>query len=190
VAHNLERAAIRVTIVNCRYFWYSSGKFGVKERQMGRIIVLGLFVLAIIFFILPWASVSCSGNELFSASGFDLVRGSYNVQGNLPLGVTLENEPIAIGVLIAAGVGVIFSIFRGNIWRYLRVLAGLTGIGLMVWLKFKIEDQIYNQGQGLLQINYLIGTWLTVGALALASIVGLILKDGAAKKTKPTTTPT
>jgi hypothetical protein len=157
---------------------------------MGRIIVFVLFLAAIIFFLLPWASVSCAGNELISASGFDLVRGSYNVPSGLGSGAPTGNEPIAIYVLAAAGVGLIVSIFRGNIWRFLRVLAGLAGVGFMIWLKFKIEDQIYSQGQGMLQINYLIGAWLTVGALALAAIVSMFLKDGAAKQISAAPTPT
>ena len=155
---------------------------------MWRMIVLGLFLLAIIFFLLPWASVSCSGNEILSASGFDLVRGSYNVTGNLPVGVSLENETIAIYILVAAGLGVVVSIFRGNIWRFLRVLAGLAGIGFMIWLAIDANDKIQSQGQGLLQLNYLIGSWLTIGAFILAVILSVFLKDGSTKKIKQTPT--
>jgi len=143
---------------------------------MGRFIVLALFLAAIIFFLLPWATVSCAGTELISASGFDLVRGSYDVPTGTS-GVTAENEPIAIGVLAAAAVGLVISIFRGGIWRLLRALAGLAGVGLMIWLYFKMSDEIASQGQGLLDMNLQIGAWLTIAALALAAIISLAVKD-------------
>ncbi|MDD5339048.1 MAG: hypothetical protein PHG35_06545 [Dehalococcoidales bacterium] len=143
---------------------------------MGRFIVLALFLAAIIFFLLPWATVSCAGTEVISTSGFDLVRGSYDVPIGTS-GVTAENEPIAIGVLTAAAVGLVISIFRGGIWRLLRALAGLAGVGLMIWLYFKMSDEIASQGQGLLDLNLQIGAWLTIAALALAAIVSLIVKD-------------
>lgn len=149
---------------------------------MWRFIVLGLFLLAIIFFILPWASVSCSGNELMSASGFDLIKGSYNVTGNLPVGTSLENEPIAIYVLVAACVGVIVSIFKSTIWRFLRVIAGLAGVGFMIWLAVDANNKIQSQGHGMLQLNYLVGSWLTIGAFVLAVVVSLFVRDGIAKK--------
>ncbi len=173
---------------------------------MGRLIVLILFLAAIIFFLLPWASISCMGTDLVTASGFDLVRGSYNTTDfsdlgglgdlgdfgdvDIPSTTSTESEPIAIYVLIAAGVGLIMSIFRGGIFRALRVVAGLAGVGLMIWLYFHIKGEIPADAQAFIQINLLIGAYLTTGALALAAILSLILKDSPPKYVGVTPTPT
>jgi len=157
---------------------------------MGRFIVLVIFLLAIVFFLLPWISVSCSDVEILNASGFDMVRGSYNVPLDGSDEVPTENEPIAIYALIAAGVGVIVCIFRGGIWRFLRVLAGLAGVGFMVWLKFHLDEQMQGGAEYLLQVNYLVGYWLTLGTLALAAVVSIFVKDGPKKYITPASTPT
>ena len=158
---------------------------------MARLIVLCLFLAAIIFFLLPWISISCQGTEIFSASGFDMVRGSYNVPSDIPSDSTsTENEPIAIYALAAAGVGLIVSIFRGGIWRFLRVLAGLAGVGFMIWLKFHLDEQLQGGTQIILQFNYEIGYWLTIGAMALAAVLSIFIKDGAPKQMTPVQTST
>jgi hypothetical protein len=157
---------------------------------MGRIIVFGIFLLAIIFFLMPWISVSCAVTEIFSASGLDMVRGSYNIPSEFSGGTSTENEPIAIYALVAAGVGLIVSIFRGGIWRFLRVLAGVAGIAFMVWLKFKLDDNMRGAEASMLQLNYLLGYWLTLGAFALATVVSLFIKDSPPKYITPTPRPT
>lgn len=147
---------------------------------MGRKIALGVFLLAIIFFLMPWVNISCAGTELFSASGFDMVRGSYNVPTEFADEASMENEPIAIGALAAAGVGLIISLFKGGFGRLLRILAGIAGIALMVALKFKIDDQIRGEGEGILQLNYMAGYWLTLSAFAVAAVISLFKSENGA----------
>jgi hypothetical protein len=147
---------------------------------MVRIIVTIIFLLAIILFLMPWISVSCAGTEIMSASGLDMVRGSYNIPSEFSDDTNQENEPIVIGVLAAAAVGLIFSFFKGGVMRVLRVISGLAGAGLLVWLKFKFDDQIRGEEEGILQINYQIGYWLTLGSLAVAAVLSIF--DGGNKK--------
>jgi hypothetical protein len=157
---------------------------------MGRKIALGIFLLAIIFFLMPWINISCAGNEIFSASGFDMVRGSYNVPMDVADEVSMENEPLAIWALVAAAGGLIFSLFQGGFARFLRILAGLAGAVLMVWLKFKFDDQVRGQGEGILQLNYLIGYWITLGAFVVAAVVSLFKGENGKKISNTSATPT
>jgi hypothetical protein len=144
--------------------------------MMIRIIGLSIFLLAIIFFLLPWVNVSCAGTEIYSVSGFDMVRGSYNIPSEIADETPMENEPLAVYALVAAGVGLVFSLFGSGFGRILRVLAGIAGVVLMVWLKFKIDDQIKGTGEWIVQVNYLIGYWLTLCAFALGTVVNLFKK--------------
>jgi len=146
---------------------------------MVRTITLGIFLLAIIFFLLPWVSISCAGEELVQVSGLDMVTGSYDVPGNEDFaGASGETEPLAIWALGAAGAGLIFSLFTSNFSRVLRVLSGLAGIGLLVWLKIKIGNDVgadlFAEANGFVQVNYLYGYWLTIAAFAAAAIISAI----------------
>ena len=145
---------------------------------MIRTITLGIFLLAIIFFLLPWMSVSCAGEELIQVSGLDMVTGSYDVPGNEELPTSGEREPLAIWALGAAAVGLIFSLFTSNFSRVLRVLSGLAGIGLLIGLKIKIGNdigvEIPAEASGLIQVNYLYGYWLTIAAFAAAAIMSAV----------------
>jgi hypothetical protein len=146
---------------------------------MVRIITLGIFLLAIIFFLLPWMSVSCAGEDLVRVSGMDMVTGSYDVPGNEDFtGTSGETEPLAIWALGVAAVGLIFSLFTSDFSRVLRTLSGLAGIGLLIGLKMKIGNDIGAElpaeASGLVQINYLIGYWLTLAAFAAAAFISAV----------------
>jgi len=156
---------------------------------MTRKIVLGIFLLTIIFFLMPWMNISCMGTPVVTVSGYDMVRGVYDVPDEVTDGSS-ESEPLVIWALVAAGVGLIASLFKAKIMVFTRILAGIAGVALLIALKFKIDNDVYGQGQGVAQVNYLIGYWLTLIAFAAAVIVSFIKRDSAAKDIKtPEPTP-
>jgi hypothetical protein len=163
---------------------------------MTRKIALGIFLLALIFFLMPWVSVSCAGEDLIQVSGLDMVTGSYDVPSSdeFPSGSS-ESEPLAIGAMVAAAVGLIISLFTWKMGFILRILAGIAGIGLMIALKIKIGNdlgsQITSEMKGVIQINYLVGYWLTLVAFAAAAIVSAIKNEYTIKieKTPETVEP-
>jgi hypothetical protein len=161
---------------------------------MTRKIALGIFLLAIIFFLMPWVSVSCAGEDLIQASGFDMVTGTYDVPSNQEfVSTSSESEPLAIWALVAAGVGVVASLFVWKMGLFIRILSGLAGIGLLIALKIKLGNdlgsQIGNEMQGIIQINYLTGYWLTLVAFAAAAIVSAIKSDYTIKIEKTPEAP-
>jgi hypothetical protein len=164
---------------------------------MTRKIALGIFLLAIIFFLMPWVNVSCSGSPLATVSGYDMVRGVYNVPGEYATDAP-DSEPFAILALVAAGVGLIFSFFGGGTAVIMRILSGLAGIAFLVALKIKlgndftrdIGNQMGNSAGMLIQLNYQAGYWLTIVAFAAATVVSAINKKITVKVTDNVTTPT
>jgi len=142
---------------------------------MIRKIVLGIFILAIILFLMPWIEVSCAGVPIMSTSGFDMVTGSYNVPTDYTNN-TPQSEIFAILALIAAVVGLIACIIRHKIAFFTRVISGIAGIVFLIALKLKIDKDIFSQSEGMLQVNYLIGYWLTIIAFVAAIVVSLIRK--------------
>jgi len=164
---------------------------------MTRKIALGIFLLAIIFFLMPWVSVSCAGQDIIQVSGLDMVTGSYDVPAGEELGdMPSESEPFAIWALVAAAVGLIVSLFAWKIGYILRILSGLAGIGLLIALKTKISNdftsQMSDEMMGIVQVKYLIGYWLTLVAFAAAAIVSAIKNEYAIKivKTQEPSAPT
>ena len=162
---------------------------------MTRKIVLGIFLLAIIFFLLPWVNISCAGTHVITISGLDMVTGSYDITDVEKFNDTnAESEPLAIWTLVAAGVGLIASLFVWKIGFVIRILSGLAGIGLLIALKIKlgndIANQIGNEMEGIIQINYLAGYWLTMTAFAAASIVSAIKKQYTIKIIETPESPT
>jgi hypothetical protein len=163
---------------------------------MIRKIVLGIFLLVIILFLMPWVNVSCAGASIVEVSGFDMVTGNYNVpQEYAGSSSGSNNEPLAIGVLAAAVAGAIFSLFSGKFGIFMRVLSGLAGIALLIALKIKLGNDFRdssadtsNEMYGVVQLRFLIGYWLTLGAFAVAAILSVIKKDVTIKiSTKPET---
>jgi hypothetical protein len=55
----------------------------------------------------------------------------------------------------------------------------------MVWLKFHLDDQLVGETQIILQYNYEIGFWLTLGAMGLAAVLSMFISDVASKKIVP-----
>ena len=151
---------------------------------MKRTIIASIFLFAVIFFLLPWVNISCAGVPVISATGFDMVTGDYDIPEETMEEAEAESEPLAMGALAAAVFGLIFSLFKGKFASFLRFLAGIAGIGLLIALKLKIDNDVSGQGQGVVHVNYMIGYWLTLFAFAVTVIIGFITRDIAKKLVK------
>lgn len=150
---------------------------------MIRKIIAGVFLLAIIFFLMPWVSVSCMGTSIVSVSGLDIVRGSYNVPSEYAGQTDTENEPLALYALIVAGAGLVLSLIPWSAAAILRALAGIAGVALLIALKFKLDGDAAGEDlgsmNGVLTLKYEIGYWLTVIAFAAAAILSFIRRKAA-----------
>ena len=118
------------------------------EQPGGRIpLIRGLsgsvlFLLVLAFFFLPWMSVSCYGNERFTASGTDILGITevedlpYEIgEGDYGIGDALSSEGVLLYVaalLAIAGAGVFF--LPGRRGTYTR--AGIAGAGILCLLAF------------------------------------------------------
>jgi hypothetical protein len=141
---------------------------------MKRKIILGLFVLAIILFLLPWVSLSCAGTTMTSASGLDMITGKHYETSSAfgsPSDNEMDSQPLAIAALAVAVIGIILSLVNWKRAFILRVGLGIAGVVLLIALKLKLDKEVTQEGQGMLQINYLFGYWMTMICFAAASVV-------------------
>lgn len=143
-------------------------------------------VVAVCFFF-PFISFACSGQRLLTFSGLQLVTGtevsSAEVQENLVgedasqyLGTEDETEEVgseglAVVALLAAllGVGVGFATGRPrSVWS---AIAGVLGGLSLLALKFKLDGDIEEEGEGIVTLDYRFGFWLAFGLFALLATV-------------------
>ncbi len=91
--------------------------------------------IALAAFFLPWMTVSCSGQKMLSASGFNLVTGNLSMS-NPMTGATQSagghfNIVLAIA-LVAVVVGLVFSFMQGRVAMQAAIGSAITAIVLIL----------------------------------------------------------
>ena len=119
-----------------------SGQSKKKYPMIRGLSGSALFLLVLVFFFLPWMSVSCFDEELFSASGTDIMGitqiddiPSEIADDDYGIGDALGSEAVLlyVAVLLAVAGGGLFFL-PGRRGSYLR--AGLAGAGIVCLLAF------------------------------------------------------
>jgi hypothetical protein len=138
-------------------------------------------LLVLVFIFLPWVSVSCSGQQLLTITGRELVTGfSYNTSEQAG---TNNPEIFAIVVAGIAVLSIIVFFIRNKGGAAIRGIFGIAGIVLLLALKAKIDGDIRKEGEGLLQASYLLGYWLTF--ISFLSVAVLNFLDFLGLKKEP-----
>ena len=127
----------------------------------------GLMGLVPFCFFLPWASVSCSGNNVAALNGAQFITGT-TVQGPLESKTQLISSywpAIALAVVVLFAF--LFSFFEAGSALAAKIIASIFVIGI----KLNIDDRILTEGRGLFRTKYEIGYII----LALSTFAGLIV---------------
>ena len=130
-----------------------------------------IFGIALICFFLPFMNVSCQGQKIATLTGIQLVTGTTIQQPELPSlfggkkqvqkPEKVAGEPLAILVLLSAVVGLGLSFLKGRKSSIAPAIIGVAGLILLLLLKAELDNDILSEGQGILQLEYGIGFWLT-----------------------------
>ncbi|MFX4261535.1 FHA domain-containing protein [Pelotomaculum propionicicum] len=122
-----------------------------------------IFALAALFFLLPFVTVSCSGHEVATLSGTDLLTGV-----KMPTGGTTDPYLPAIILVIPAICGIVFGlVFLKN--KKLSLISAVTGaVGLLATfiIKFLIDHEASSEGLG---TSYQAGFYLMLLSYAAAA---------------------
>jgi hypothetical protein len=124
-----------------------------------------IFGIALICFFLPWVNVSCQGQKVATFSGVQLVTGT-TVEEPQMFGPAIEKkipgEFLAILVFLSACAGLALSFIKDKRGATGATVTGGMGIIFLLLLKSKLDNDILRQGQGILQIDYGAGFYLTL----------------------------
>ena len=177
-----------------RGWWSLSGVSGGQSE--GRTpMIRGMsgsaaFLLALLFFFLPWMTISCFDEEVVTLSGADIMAitqmddiPSDVADGDYGIGDALGSEAalLYLAALAAIAGGALFFLPEGQ-GRYIR--AGLAGAGLVCIIAFvflTLSSIASELGVGIgeledagLSISWGIGLWLTLLAFIAAVVIQFV----------------
>ena len=150
-----------------------------------RSVSLGLFVLVLLCFLLPFARVTCNKKELGRASGYEVAFGKeVKVQRDpnseaktMPTG----RDVVAITCLVAAAVGIGLVFVSGR--RGAAARAVLSGHGLLLLLLLRIELRNLAH-ENRVALEMLVGYWAALALFSAAGLVNLLsLRRGPRRNT-------
>lgn len=139
---------------------------------MIRTISLGLSLLILVMFLLPWFAITCAGQEIITVTGIDMVTGfEYEIP---EMAERASPEVLAIVVFSIGIIAVGAYFIRGKDGRIIRGVLATLGFIFLLVLKFKIDDIIGKAGQGLFQTSYLFAFWVTLISFITVAILNFL----------------
>ena len=143
---------------------------GTEERSEARAanVSMSLFVVAGLGFLLPFVTLSCSGQPLSTLTGVQLAAG---------VGVGTYRSPADARVAFALGMCVLGILLRfmgvGSARRISSALAAAAGILALLSFKTSIDGDTLRQGHGVIRVQYEVGYYLVLSAFVGAAATAL-----------------
>lgn len=147
--------------------------FGVIGDWMSHMskISPALFVLAILSFLFTFVTISCQGHDLASFTGIQLATGA-KVQQPKIFGQSQEQkiapEPYAALALLCAVIGAGLG-FIGIKTAAFSALSGIAGALSLLLMRSHVNGEILTRGEGMFQVAYAPGFFLTLSLLLAAT---------------------
>ncbi|MFZ6017846.1 MAG: zinc-ribbon domain-containing protein [Nitrospirota bacterium] len=144
------------------------------KNHMLRKISPAIFGIALICFFLPWVNVSCAGQKVAAFKGIQLVTGTTIEVPGIYEDKKVEKvkgEVLAILVFLSAVIGFVLSFLKGKKGNLGPAIVGGFGTILLLLLTVKLDNDISREGEGMLQLNYTVGFYLTL--ILFLSAIGI-----------------
>jgi hypothetical protein len=134
-----------------------------------------IFGLILICFFLPFATISCQQQQLLSLTGVQLVTGTTIEEPSFFQSEAkqqkIPGEPLAAFALVSTCVGLGTSFLKSRKNAIIPAVVGALGSVLLLSSKAKIDNEVLQQGRGLVQVEYGIGFWLSFLLFLVASVL-------------------
>lgn len=138
---------------------------------------------ALILFLLPWISLSCGGQKVFTFSGTDMAIGK-TIEPPQAFGKQVKQttrEWKATLALIAGIIGAIagFAVKEARVRQIFLISSGSIGGISLFLLRNKLNTVIFKEAGGMVAIDYHFGFWAAmllffgVGILNVLSLKGV-----------------
>ena len=147
-------------------------------KDVSRPVSLGLFVLVLLCFLLPFTRITCNKTEVVQATGYEVAFGKeIQAQPDTTGGKaswperSAEVDVMAIVCLVAALVGIGLVLVKGQ--RGVIARAILSGHGLLLLLALWGELR-YRVRQNSAQLQMLAGYWIVLALFVTVGVVNLL----------------
>ncbi len=151
------------------------------------------FLIVIICFFLPFVRITCNNQEIATMTGFKLATGGEielkgpqlpdsmsegKIEGSMEFkpetGQQDRNPEIfAIFTLACAVIGLIISIIMMKKKSIIPAVIGVVGFIMLLLLKFDMDGDMSDEGQGMIMLEYMYGYWIAFICFILAALVGV-----------------
>lgn len=132
------------------------------------------FLLAILCFALPFVTVSCQGQNVAKLSGLQLATGA-TVHQPGPFGTVQDKKidpvPFAYFALLCAVAGGVLGVVKARKGPLVGTVLALIAAASLLLMKAMYDQEITQQGFGLVIVTYGPGFYLALLFLALAAVV-------------------
>lgn len=158
-----------------------------------RFLTRSLLGAVLVFFLMPFLTLTCGGQPLITMNGVNLATGrtlesknpfSGNVQRR-----EIQPEPMVALAALAAVAALVLAFLAegGSIRTGSMVASGLCALFLLA-TKFKVDGDVVKQGEGMVQAQWEFGFWLALIAAIAATVLYFIpdpATEGAPQKVEP-----
>lgn len=146
-------------------------------KDASRPVSLGLFVLVLLCFLLPFARISCGKQVVVQANGYEVAFGKEvptqpdSTGGKQTwAGERAAPDFVAIALLVAILVGIGLVTIRGRRGAIVRAI--YSGHCLLLPLALWVELSLFRDVHG--QLRMLAGYWATIALFVVACVVNLL----------------
>jgi hypothetical protein len=155
-----------------------------KIKTQAKRLSLAVFGLSILCFFLPFIHISCQGKRIETFKGIHLIVGKEITEVDMsfldeshrrPTRQRVEPELFAILAFLCASGGLALSFLKGKGGSIGGGLVAAVGIFTLLLLKLRIDSTIAKEGEGLLQVEYGAGFYITFLLFLCAAILNLSL---------------
>lgn len=160
------------------------------EKSRG--LSAGLFMLVLLALLLPFARVTCSGQEVARFTGYELAFGksistpSVSAFDSSHEQRKVEPNVFAILILAAAIAGGLMCLTAARGGAIARLVASGAGLLLLIMLQSSLSQQMTREARGVLRLEMQAGYPLAIVAFLAATILNvltLVLRPSAAPVT-------
>jgi uncharacterized membrane protein YozB (DUF420 family) len=144
-----------------------------------------VYGLIIFCFLLPFVRLTCSSQTIMTLTGFELVTGAeveqniFNpidsdqkeIQDQTLSHQDAEAQPMALFALIAAVLSLALGFVKGKKTALAISIVSILGAIFLFLLKMNMESDIKENGQGVIQIEYLFGYWFSLFLFIAGSVI-------------------
>ena len=140
--------------------------------NLGFKISPAIFAASLLAFLLPFATVSCGEVKVATLSGMQLAVGT-TIEQPRPFGQPQKQKVDADPAATVAGLCAVLATALGFLGPRMAIapaISGFAGAVSLLFLKFRMDDAIRRQGQGVLAVEYEPG--FTIALLLLLAGAG------------------